>query len=200
MSLGPIKQVNGRAVPVPGDDIDTDRIIPARYLKCVVFDALGDQLFYDERFDANGKSIGHPIDKPQFVGASILVSDDNFGCGSSREHAPQAIKRAGFNAIIAGSFAEIFFGNCTTLGIVCATADKVTRAALMKEIEANPKAEMSIDVDAMKVKFNGKEYAVEIKPNSRKAFLEGTYDSLASLLDGMDEVKKLEKTLQYSFK
>ncbi len=200
MSLGPITKVTGRAVPVPGDDIDTDRIIPARFLKCVVFDALGGQLFYDERFDADGKSIGHPIDKEQYVGASIIVSDDNFGCGSSREHAPQAIKRAGFNAVIAGSFAEIFFGNCTTLGIVCATADKATRSAIMKAVEANPKAEMTIDVDRKVVKFDGKEYAVDIKPNSRKAFLEGSYDSLAGLLDGLDAVKAFEKTLQYSFK
>lgn len=199
MSLGPIKQVVGRAVPVPGDDIDTDRIIPARFLKCVVFDELGGQLFYDVRFDSEGKSIGHPIDKPRFVGASIIISGDNFGCGSSREHAPQAIKRAGFNAVIAGSYAEIFFGNCTTLGIVCVVADKAVRDALMKEVEANPAAEMVIDVDACKVTFNGKEYAAEIKPNARKAFLEGSYDSLAELLNGLPQVKDLEKTLKYSF-
>lgn len=200
MSLGAITKVTGNAVPVPGDDIDTDRIIPARYLKCVVFDALGGQLFYDERFDADGKSKGHPIDQPQYKGASIMISDNNFGCGSSREHAPQAIKRAGFNAVIAGSYAEIFFGNCTTLGIVCATADKSVREALMKEVEANPSNEMVIDVDTMQVSFNGKNYPVAIKPNSRKAFLEGSYDSLAELLKGADQVKKLEKTLQYSFK
>ena len=200
MSLGPITKVVGRAVPVPGDDIDTDRIIPARFLKCVVFDELGGQLFYDERFDSNGKSIGHPIDKAQFVGASIIVSDDNFGCGSSREHAPQAIKRAGFNAIIAGTYAEIFFGNCTTLGIVCATADKATRSAIMKAVEANPAGEMTLDVAAKVVKFDGKEYAVDIKPNARKAFVEGSYDSLAELLNGKDAVKSLEATLQYSFK
>lgn len=200
MSLGAIINVKGNAVPVPGDDIDTDRIIPARYLKCVVFDALGGQLFYDERFDSDGKTKGHPIDLPQYKGASIIISGDNFGCGSSREHAPQAIKRAGFNAVIAGSYAEIFFGNCTTLGIVCATADKAVRDALMAEVEANPSKEMVIDVDTMKVSFNGKEYPVQIKANSRKAFLEGSYDSLAELLRGKDAVAKVEKTLQYSFK
>ncbi|MCD8554251.1 MAG: isopropylmalate isomerase, partial [Seleniivibrio sp.] len=128
-----------------------------------------------------------------------IISGDNFGCGSSREHAPQAIKRAGFNAVIAGSYAEIFFGNCTMLGIVCVVADKATRDALMADAEANPSAEMVIDVDSSKVSFNGKEYAVEIKPNARKAFLEGSYDSLAELLNGLSQVKEVEKTLKYSF-
>jgi len=200
MALGKIEKVIGNAVPIPGDDIDTDRIIPARFLKCVTFDALGEQLFYDVRFDENGKSLDFPIDQPQYKGANIIVSGNNFGCGSSREHAPQSIKKAGFDAVIAGSYAEIFFGNSTTLGIVCAEADDTTRADLMKEIAANPAEKMVIDVAASVVRFNGKEYAVSIKPNAQKAFLEGSYDSLAELLNGMDEVKKLEAALPYSFK
>lgn len=200
MALGKIEKVIGNAVPVPGDDIDTDRIIPARFLKCVTFDALGEQLFYDVRYDENGNSLNFPIDQEQYKGANIIVSGNNFGCGSSREHAPQSIKKAGFDAIIAGSYAEIFFGNCTTLGIVCAEASDETRAALMKEIEANPSEKMELDVAASVVKFNGKEYAVNLKPNAQKAFLEGSYDSLAELLNGLDEVKKLEAALPYSFK
>jgi 3-isopropylmalate/(R)-2-methylmalate dehydratase small subunit len=199
MALGKIEKVTGKAVYIPGDDIDTDRIIPARFLKCVTFDALGGQLFYDVRFDDNGNSLGHPIDAPEHKGASIIVSGNNFGCGSSREHAPQSIKKAGFNAIVAGSYAEIFYGNCTTLGIVCAEAPDSVRLAIAKEIEANPTGDMIIDVAACKVSVNGKSFDVTIKENSKKAFLAGNYDSLADLLSGMDEIKKLEKTLKYSF-
>lgn len=200
MALGKIEKVVGRAVPIPGDDIDTDRIIPARFLKCVTFDDLGEQLFYDVRFDDDGKSIGHPIDKAQYVGANIIVSGNNFGCGSSREHAPQAIKRAGFDAVIAGSYAEIFYGNSTTLGIVCAEASDETREKLMTAIAENPAEDMVIDVASETVTFAGTSYKVSIKENSKKAFLGGNYDSLADLLDGMDQVKELEKGLKYSFK
>jgi len=200
MALGKIEKVIGGAVPVLGDDIDTDRIIPARFLKCVTFDALGEQLFYDVRFDDNGKSIGHSIDDPKYAGASIIVSGNNFGCGSSREHAPQAIKKAGFNAVIAGSYAEIFFGNCTTLGIVCVEADNATRAAIVAEIEKNPSAKMEIDVAAEKVSINGVSFDVKIKENSKKAFLAGNYDSLAELLEGLPQVRALESQLKYAFK
>ncbi|XOB65759.1 3-isopropylmalate dehydratase small subunit [Deferribacteres bacterium DY0037] len=199
MALGKIEKVTGNAVPVPGDDIDTDRIIPARFLKCVTFDALGEQLFYDVRFDEDGKPLNFPIDRPQYKGANIIVSGNNFGCGSSREHAPQSIKKAGFDAIIAGSYAEIFFGNCTTLGIVCAEAPDDIRGELMREIEANPSEKMELDVAESSVSFNGKSYKVNIKPNAQAAFLAGTYDSLAELLNGMESVRKLEIELEYSF-
>jgi len=200
MALGKIEKVIGKAVAVPGDDIDTDRIIPARFLKCVTFDDLGGQLFYDVRFDDDGKSIGHPIDRPEHKGASIIVSGNNFGCGSSREHAPQAIKRAGFDAVIAGSYAEIFYGNCTTLGIVCAEASDQTRAEIMQVIKEDPSAQMVLDVAGETVKIGGKSFDVSIKENSKKAFLAGNYDSLAELLAGMEEVRKLEASLPYSFK
>ena len=200
MALGKIEKVIGGAVPILGDDIDTDRIIPARFLKCVTFDALGAQLFYDVRFDDNGKSIGHPIDAPEYKGASIIVSGNNFGCGSSREHAPQAIKKAGFNAVIAGGYAEIFFGNCTTLGIVCVEADDATREAIVEAMAIDTAAQMEIDVEACKVSVNGKAFNVSIKENARAAFLAGNYDSLADLLSNMDDVKKLESELKYAFK
>jgi 3-isopropylmalate/(R)-2-methylmalate dehydratase small subunit len=128
MASTPINQVTGKGVYVPGDDIDTDRIIPARFMKCITFDGLGEYLFYDVRKTEGGEDKEHNLNDPRFSGANIILSGNNFGCGSSREHAPQSILRAGFNAVIAGSFAEIFFGNSTNLGIVCVTASDEDRA------------------------------------------------------------------------
>ena len=127
MATGPIKAVTGTAVFVPGDDIDTDRIIPARFMKCITFDGLGEYLFHDVRKDESGQLKAHALNDERYATASILLSGNNFGCGSSREHAPQSILRAGYNAVIAGSFAEIFYGNSTNLGIVCVTADDDVR-------------------------------------------------------------------------
>jgi 3-isopropylmalate/(R)-2-methylmalate dehydratase small subunit len=119
MALEKISIVEGKGVYVPGNDIDTDRIIPARFMKCVTFDGLGEYLFYDVRFNEDGEKKDHSLNNPLFARASIMISDANFGCGSSREHAPQSLYRAGFRAIIAGNFAEIFFGNATNLGMPC---------------------------------------------------------------------------------
>jgi 3-isopropylmalate/(R)-2-methylmalate dehydratase small subunit len=199
MKMEAIKIVKGTAVPVSGDDIDTDRIIPARYLKCVTFDGLGGGLFYDVRFDENGKSLGHPVDAPEYKGARFMVSGNNFGCGSSREHAPQAIIRAGYDVIIAGSFAEIFFGNSTTLGIVCATLGDTERAELMAMLKKTPSAEFVLDVEKQTLTAGGKIYTVGIKDGARKAFLACTYDSLATLLAGKTQVTETEKSLKYSF-
>src|SRR5690625_2976729 len=127
MALEEIKQVTGRGVYVAGDDIDTDRIIPARFMKCITFDGLGEFLFYDVRKNEDGSPKKHPLNEPRFSEATILLSGSNFGCGSSREHAPQAIYRYGFRGIIAESFAEIFFGNSTTLGMPCMRDRKSTR-------------------------------------------------------------------------
>jgi 3-isopropylmalate dehydratase small subunit len=122
MSLEKVRKINGRSVYVPGNDIDTDRIIPARFMKCVTFDGLGEYLFYDVRKDSDGNDKDHPLNETRFSGASVLISNANFGCGSSREHAPQALYRYGFRAVIAESFAEIFFGNCCALGMPCVAA------------------------------------------------------------------------------
>ena len=124
MTLLKIEHVAGPAVHVPGEDIDTDRIIPARFLKCVTFDGLGEQLFYDVRFAPDGSATGHPLDDPRYARAQVLVADRNFGCGSSREHAPQAIAKRGFRAIVAESFAEIFFGNATAIGLPCVALER----------------------------------------------------------------------------
>lgn len=199
MKFEAIKLIKGTAVPVPGDDIDTDRIIPARYLKCITFDGLGEALFYDVRFDENQKSLGHPVDAPEYKGARIIISGNNFGCGSSREHAPQAIVRAGYDVVIAGSFAEIFFGNSTTLGIVCVTMPDNERAELMELVKKDPKTEFTLDLEAKTLNANGKTYKIEIKDGARKAFLDCTYDSLAQLLAGKEQTAKLEESLSYKF-
>ena len=197
MSSEPIKQVTGRGVFVPGDDIDTDRIIPARFMKCITFDGLGEYFFYDVRKDENGNDKPHNLNDARFQGANIIVSGNNFGCGSSREHAPQAILRAGFNAVIAGSFAEIFFGNSTNLGIACVTASDTDREILAKAIAANPQLEITIDVEDHKIWFDDEFIKCDIKPNARESLLSGNYDPLDELLSGADAVAETAGKLSY---
>src|SRR5688572_32911657 len=153
MALEKITSVTGRGVYVPGNDIDTDRIIPARFMKCVTFDGLGEFLFYDVRKNADGTDKPHPLNDPRFKGATVLLSGANFGCGSSREHAPQAIQKYGFKAVIAESYAEIFFGNSTTLGLPCATASRDDIAKIAAAIEANPQTELVLDVARQEIRF-----------------------------------------------
>src|SRR5260221_3461082 len=143
MALRKILEVSGTCVSVPGDDVDTDRIIPARYLKCVTFEGLGDFLFYDVRFE-NGQPTNFSLNDPRFNGATILICGRNFGCGSSREHAPQAIYRYGFRAVVAESFGEIFFGNATTLGLPCVSASRSDLTKIPEIVEPYPKSEMTI--------------------------------------------------------
>ena len=197
MPSTPIKQVAGNGVFVPGDDIDTDRIIPARFMKCITFDGLGDYLFYDVRKTESGEDKQHNLNDPRFAEASIIVSGSNFGCGSSREHAPQSIMRAGFQAIIAGSFAEIFFGNSTNLGVVCVTATDPDREILAKAIEANPDLEITIDVEDHKVWFGDQSITCAIKPGARDSLLSGAYDPLDELLEGATGVSKTAGALAY---
>ena len=191
MSLAPIKKVSGRAVPVEGDDIDTDRIIPARYMRCVTFDGLGDFLFRDIRETPEGKSKNHPIDQPKFKGATILVSGINFGCGSSREHAPQAIVRAGFKAVIAGNFAEIFFGNSTTLGLPCVSAKKEDLEALTRLVSTEPSTEVEIDLEKLKVTAGKLSFPVTLKASAQQGLLSGRYDAIADLLAHLPKVKEM---------
>ncbi len=152
MALPKISTVSGQAVYVPGNDIDTDRIIPARFMKCVTFDGLGEYLFHDVRYDEDGNEKHHSLNDPRFRGASIMLSDANFGCGSSREHAPQSLFRAGFRAIVAGNFAEIFFGNATNLGMPCVSMSDSDRQRLIEIIEDTHDIAVSVDVSALKVR------------------------------------------------
>jgi 3-isopropylmalate/(R)-2-methylmalate dehydratase small subunit len=197
MPATPIKQVTGKGVFVPGDDIDTDRIIPARFMKCITFDGLGDYLFYDVRKTESGEDKKHNLNDPRFAEASILVSGNNFGCGSSREHAPQSILRAGYQAVIAGSFAEIFFGNSTNLGVVCVIASDTDRGIIAKAIEMNPELEITIDVEDHKIWYGDQSVPCEIKPGARNSLLSGNYDPLDELLVGAGDVAKTAGALSY---
>ncbi|CAN5659084.1 3-isopropylmalate dehydratase small subunit [soil metagenome] len=188
MSLAKVTQVAGTGVYVPGSDIDTDRIIPARFMKCVTFDGLGEFAFYDVRKNADGTDKAHPLNDPRFKGANILLSGTNFGCGSSREHAPQALYRFGFRAVIAESFAEIFFGNCTTLGIPCAVAAGQDIAVLANEIERNPALEVTIDLKAGRVFFEDQEFPITLPDTALDALTTGQWDPIAGLLENKDAV------------
>ncbi|MEM7600407.1 MAG: 3-isopropylmalate dehydratase small subunit [Verrucomicrobiota bacterium] len=197
MALEKISSVSGKGVYVPGSDIDTDRIIPARFMKCVTFDGLGEYLFYDVRHEADGSLKDHPLNEERFASASILLSGINFGCGSSREHAPQAIYRAGFRAVIAQSYAEIFFGNCATLGVPCviATAEQIEKIAAA--VEADPGLEITIDVEGNAVRFGEESVSVEIPSTARDAFLSAKWDPIGELLEGEGEIASTVNELGY---
>jgi len=192
-----ITSVTGRAVPVPGNDIDTDRIIPAKFMKCVTFDGLGQYAFHDERFDENGQSKNHPLDAPQHQGASILLSGSNFGCGSSREHAPQALKRFGIDAIIAENFAEIFFGNSTKIGLVCVSLNAAEMKVLQQWAAENPQENVTIDLQAKTIKAGEHTWTFEQKPAATASLIKGTYDPLTQLLANKEAIKKTAQSLPY---
>ncbi len=197
MALEKISQIKGTAVHVPGDDIDTDRIIPARFMKCVTFDGLGEYAFFDVRFDGDGNPTPHVLNDPARKQASILVTGVNFGCGSSREHAPQALYRYGFRAVIAGSFAEIFFGNCTTLGIPCMTLSQEDLTALQNMVDGEPSLEVVIDVAALEVTAGEKSFQATMPSSARDGLLEGKWDPIGELLEGADQVAAKAATLPY---
>ncbi|HEY5079125.1 MAG TPA: 3-isopropylmalate dehydratase small subunit [Opitutaceae bacterium] len=198
MPLENITRVTGRAVQVPGNDIDTDRIIPARYLKCVTFDGLGEFLFYDVRKNADGTDKPHPLNEARFKGASILLSGANFGCGSSREHAPQALQKFGIRAVIAEGFAEIFFGNSTTLGMPCVSAGREDIARIAAAVEADPGTEVTIDVEAQRVSFAGQSVGVSVRESARDALIHGRWDPIGELLDGAADAVKVASLLPYT--
>jgi 3-isopropylmalate/(R)-2-methylmalate dehydratase small subunit len=199
MALEPVKQVTGRAVFIPGADIDTDRIIPARFMKCVTFDGLGEFAFYDVRFDPNtGEKTNHPLNDHRFAGASILLAGVNFGCGSSREHAPQSLKKYGFNGIVAESFAEIFFGNSTTLAMPCVIASGADIGKLRDAVEADPSLEVTIDVEALKVRAaDGIEFSVTMPESAREALVSGRWDPIQELLDNEKAIEAKARELHY---
>ena len=197
MALEKITSVTGRGVYVPGNDIDTDRIIPARFMKCVTFDGLGEFLFYDVRKNADGTDKPHPLNDPRFAGATILLSGANFGCGSSREHAPQAIQKHGFKAVVAENFAEIFFGNCTTLGIPCATASRADIAKIAAAIEKDPATEVVVDVAKQEIRFGGQRVPAEVRAAARDALVNGRWDAIGELLEGLPAVQATAAKLPY---
>jgi 3-isopropylmalate/(R)-2-methylmalate dehydratase small subunit len=199
MPLDPVTQVSGRAFFIPGADIDTDRIIPARFMKCVTFDGLGEFAFYDVRFNSEtGEKTDHPLNDSRFEGASILLAGENFGCGSSREHAPQSLKKFGFNGVIAESFAEIFFGNSTTLAMPCVIASAADIAALRDAVENDPATTVTIDVDALRVRSSGGlDFAVTMPDSARDALVSGRWDPIQELLDSESAIEAKARELHY---
>jgi 3-isopropylmalate/(R)-2-methylmalate dehydratase small subunit len=197
MALRKIVEVSGSCVSVPGDDVDTDRIIPARYLKCVTFDGLGDFLFYDVRFEENGQPTTCSLNDPRFHGATILIGGRNFGCGSSREHAPQAIYRYGFRAVVAESFGEIFFGNATTLGLPCVSASRHDLGRIRQILESEPKREMTIDLAAEVIRFGSDSFPASIRPSALDALIKGQWDPIGELLEAGPLVKERVGQLPY---
>jgi len=192
MSLSRITAVSGRALPLGGHDIDTDRIIPARYLKAVSFEGLERHVFADDRTDPS-----HAFNQPQYQGASVLLVNRNFGCGSSREHAPQAIQRWGIKAIVGEGYSEIFFGNSVQLGLPCLTVSHDDVETIMAEVEANPGTVIDVDVTGLTVRCGTRSYAATMPKAAHEALVTGLWDGTGLLLADFDQVRALSETLPY---
>lgn len=191
--MNQISSVNGTGIPLFLDDIDTDRIIPARFLRCVSFDGIGEHAFEDDRI----QDPEHPFNKDQYQSGSILVSGRNFGCGSSREHAPQSLMRWGVKAIIAESYAEIFFGNCTSLGIPAVCAARKELEALSNAIQEDPTLEVTVDLEAREVRYADQTLAVTIPDSARDALVSGQWDFLSQLLENKEQIAEKKANLPY---
>jgi 3-isopropylmalate/(R)-2-methylmalate dehydratase small subunit len=193
LAIERVVEIRGTALPVRGDDIDTDRIIPARFLKSISFEGLEDHLFEDDR----QQLATHAASNPAYRSAAVMLVNANFGCGSSREHAPQAIRRRGIRAVIGQSFSEIFFGNSVVLGMPCPTASAETLAALMTAVEQDPSTEIAIDLSAMRMTANGQSYELSLPPAAREAFLDGSWDATGLLLERFEDVDAVAGRLPY---
>jgi 3-isopropylmalate/(R)-2-methylmalate dehydratase small subunit len=192
-----VNGVSGTGVPIRGNDIDTDQIIPARFMKVVTFDGLGQYAFFDQRFDDEDNELAHPMNEDRFRDANVMVVNANFGCGSSREHAPQALKRWGIDAFIGESFAEIFAGNCLALGLPTVTADQATVEAIQEFVEANPDAEIDIDVAEETVTYGGETVDVTVDEGQRKALVEGIWDTTALMKANRQAIAETADGLPY---
>ena len=190
-------RMNGTALVLRGNDIDTDRIIPARYMKAVSFAGLGQYAFYDARYNQDGTKKDHPFNDPKYRGASILLVNRNFGCGSSREHAPQALQKAGIQALVGESFAEIFAGNCNAMGIPTVCLKPEDLEALMRMVEADAGTKVEIDLTTERVTAGDAEYPLTMPPAYRHALVSGTWDSTAVLLANLDAIRKTAGNLPY---
>ncbi len=197
MSSSAITSATGRALPLAGDDIDTDRIMPARYLRAITFDGLETHLFEDDRAHAARAGTVHPMDDPRFAGASIMVVNRNFGCGSSREHAPQGIVRRGIRAIVGESFSEIFFGNAVMLGLPAVTASAADVAALQARIADDPMLEVRVDLETMRAACGDWSFPIHLPAAARDALMTGRWDGLGLLLQDFDAVRSTAAPLPY---
>jgi 3-isopropylmalate/(R)-2-methylmalate dehydratase small subunit len=193
MAMGPIQVLSGRGLPLSGDDIDTDRIMPARFLRVVSFDGLERHVFEDDR----AADPDHPFNNPRFSGASILIVNSNFGCGSSREHAPQGLARFGIQTIIGESFSEIFQGNSAMLGIPCFAAPHRTVQELQRAVDAAPDTLIQADVESGSISAGSLHFTAALPPALRDAFLSGQWNPTAMLLDRFEDVQGVERRLPY---
>ncbi|WP_435318674.1 3-isopropylmalate dehydratase small subunit [Haloarchaeobius sp. TZWSO28] len=200
MSDGPaeiVEHVSGTGIPVRGNDIDTDQIIPARFMKVVTFDGLGQFSFFDLRFDDDDNPKDHPFNEDRFEGANVMVVNSNFGCGSSREHAPQALMRWGIDALIGESFAEIFAGNCLALGVPTVTADTETVEAIQDWVDENPDGDIDVDVAEETVTYGDTTVDVTVDDAQRKALVEGVWDTTALMKANSQAVSETAESLPY---
>lgn len=192
--MSKITTIQGQALPLVGNDIDTDRIIPARFLKCVTFDGLGEHVFADDRAQLKGE---HPFDQSQYQQAEVLLVNRNFGCGSSREHAPQAIARWGIKAIIGESFAEIFFGNCLAMGVPCLVADSDTVTALQEKVQTDPSLKIEVDVANLQVRCGDFSAALTLADGPQQMLTGGTWDACGQLVAQAEAIGKTFAQLPY---
>jgi 3-isopropylmalate/(R)-2-methylmalate dehydratase small subunit len=189
-----VKQTTGRALPLIGNDIDTDRIIPARFLKCITFDGLGEHAFADDRTQLQGN---HPFDQPQYQGANILLVNNNFGCGSSREHAPQALNRWGISAIVGESFAEIFFGNCIALGVPCVIVTPDAAKQLQTLVSQDPSATVTVDLETMTVSCGDFQAPITMNEGPKQMFVTGRWDATGQLVAQATTTRSTAANLPY---
>ena len=194
MAVERLKRIAGTALPLRGDNIDTDRIIPARFLRSVSFEGLEQHLFEDDRAQAGSS---HPVSNPAYAGAALLLVNANFGCGSSREHAPQAIRRRGIRAVVGESFSEIFFGNSVALGMPCVSVSPGAARQLQQIAESKPDAEFVLDLEGMTIAVEGVSVTVQLPAAARESFLDGSWDATGLLLERYDEVRTVAERLPY---
>ena len=190
-------RVEGRAIPLPGDEIDTDRIIPARYLREITFESLGTYAFIDERFDEKGSPRPHPLNDPRFKGGTILLVNRNFGCGSSREHAPQALMRMGIQAFVGESFAEIFSGNCTALGLPAVRVSHEDAATLMARVDADPGLVLVIDLEASVLTAGSERFSFTMPASDQKSLVTGEWDTTSVLLANEAGIRAAAERIPY---
>ena len=188
-----VVRITGRALPLRGHDIDTDRIIPARYLKAVSFDGLERHVFADDRTGG-----GHPFDDPRYAGASVLLVNRNFGCGSSREHAPQALQRWGIHAVVGEGYSEIFFGNAVQLGLPCLVVPPAAIEQLMAAVEQNPLTTVTVDLESMTVEGASLRISADMPASARDALTSGLWDGTGMLLQNLDQVRAVAARLPYT--
>lgn len=198
MATSQTSSISGRAIAIHGNDIDTDRVIPARFLKALTFSELGEYPFYDERFDSNGKALDHPFNREASQGANLLFVNTNFGCGSSREHAPQSLNRWGIKGLVGVSFGEIFAGNCERLGVPVATCDPADAEKLQALADAAPETQWTLDLEAKTVSGGGLSVAIDLPEGRRQSLVKGYWNTTDALVGNLDAVRDVYGRLPYT--